>query len=556
MAMASILPFLLVRPNTLGLLAEPATEPGTEPVTELTTEPTTEPVTELTTEPATEPGTEPATEPTTEPTTEPATEPVTELATAPATEPVTELATEPATEPVTEPTTEPSPLPVHFRGAGPQTLPTGSAITQLDLVAPATVNDNDKLLAFVRVSAGTNYINSVPSGWAVAAFSRAGNASVTHEVWVFEKDATGSEGGQTFSWGISGAGEVAEGQMIALYADDGGKLHQQRGTARPDNAGTGTTMSVQSVTCDVADSLVVAYNAYAQVSGTASVSMTGPTGGGFTTIGQYAGNGVNAATNPRAWLAYREDADVGETPSGTFTYGANLASRSPISVSLIYSRTPEYTQEAIDYVGAGTYAMASGTSLSLNTGADVADGDLLVAVVLCRNGSFTPPAGWATQLTLNQGNNTLHFVTKDTVVDADENVSTSWTQGTSGIFQGQILCFRAPSGVKPVLTARSQNGGGYPVNTAGRLPAPSAFADQDGQVALSAAAFINGTTHTTTAPSGGTLVSDGTSNATRRLEIAVREGLQKGEGIAGLFQLSTGPASAEVQAIGAVISGT
>lgn len=98
----------------------------------------------------------------------------------------------------------------------------------------------------------------------------------------------------------------------------------------------------------------------------------------------------------------------------------------------------------IAFAGAGaTVEQTSGTSLGLTGPTGVADGDMLVAVIMARY-AITPPSGWTVKKSITFSSTTyaitqyLAVYTKDTVTSADSGGSFTFTAAGSGRFIGAI----------------------------------------------------------------------------------------------------------------------
>lgn len=109
------------------------------------------------------------------------------------------------------------------------------------------------------------------------------------------------------------------------------------------------------------------------------------------------------------------------------------------------------------YVNATSNSAAGGsTSLTLNKPSGVADGDLLVAVIATSsNTTFTPPAGWTSVASYNDGadTSTIEMWWK---IASGEGASWQWTFGSTKA-AGGVVAYTPSAGYEPALQTSTTN---------------------------------------------------------------------------------------------------
>ena len=102
-----------------------------------------------------------------------------------------------------------------------------SSVTSMAVSMPTTVSSGDRLLAFVEVrNAGT--WSTIPTGWSQLKL-QAGGGSVG-DLTIFEKIATGSEGGATATW-VASAATTAEWQVMRITGAHASTASEVAGTS-------------------------------------------------------------------------------------------------------------------------------------------------------------------------------------------------------------------------------------------------------------------------------------------------------------------------------------
>jgi hypothetical protein len=141
------------------------------------------------------------------------------------------------------------------QGAGAETESSGAA---LNLVAPATVDANDILVAHV-VHLNNTTAPSTPSGWALLfGPSGLGTGTPTGRAWAFGKIAVGDEDGATISFGTDGGTSGRFGRIYSFSGYVSGTITDVIPAASFAESSSETDPIIQAVTTTVAGAKAVA----------------------------------------------------------------------------------------------------------------------------------------------------------------------------------------------------------------------------------------------------------------------------------------------------------
>ncbi len=148
----------------------------------------------------------------------------------------------------------------------------------------------------------------------------------------------------------------------------------------------------------------------------------------------------------------------------------------------------------VSWVAGTNPTRVSASSVSANSPAGLADGDVLVAFVyVASNTTCSPPAGW-TEITnvsaANPGGTIKLFAFyKDTVTSANSSTSYTFTAGASATLELQYAAARIDSGVLQVLSSATNTQSNHNPNGAVTVVPPARTATADGQMVLTAGAY-------------------------------------------------------------------
>ena len=206
-------------------------------------------------------------------------------------------------------------------GAGAGTETTAA---DLNLVAPATVDANDILIAQV-IHTGITTGPTTPSGWSLLhGPANLGLGTVTARHWCFGKLAAGTEDGATISFGTDGGTNGRAGRIYSFAGYVSGTLADVVPAASFSDIANNTDPQGPTVTTTIAGALAVALTCQDDNNTEEAIAgATGGTWGGFVTY-------VNATWGPQGIHIDIQVATPTVDP-GTISGGAMVAANDQAS---------------------------------------------------------------------------------------------------------------------------------------------------------------------------------------------------------------------------------